>query len=322
LIFPNTNLPETRFSETDFPGSQKVFRGDLLHFFVRPLTGSIDPFDAIAVLSSIQCNPGHAEFCGESAFSANRGSPFGLKYTNLGVQNSTTCGQAALLSYSNASTWLKTAAWLTMLCLSVPLLAQNATQSAAPAPHQAQSVSDTQSSPMRTTREKWNHFVHETVSPLTFGGGTFNAAFSQVTNTDPKYGVNRVAFGERLGASIADIASQNFFGDFMVASALHEDPRYFRKGEGHPLLYRAGYAISRALVIRRDDGGNTFNFDNVLGSALSSSASNIYYPAASRTRRAFIMHFWIDIADNGLVNLAPEFWPDFRRKVLRRHHQQ
>jgi hypothetical protein len=163
---------------------------------------------------------------------------------------------------------------------------------------------------MRTTREYWVNFVHETVSPLTLGAGAFNAAFSQVTNTDPKYGVNGAAFGKRFGASIADIASQNFFGDFAVASAFHEDPRYFRKGEGYSVKYRAGYAISRALVIRNDRGRNTFNFDNVLGRALSAGFSNLYYPAASRTGSATLMHFLIDIADNGLVNLAPEFWPD------------
>lgn len=219
-------------------------------------------------------------------------------------------------------------AWLTVaICLGAPLLAQNAAQSApataAPTqttPRRAESAADPQSLPMRTRQEKWNNFVHETISPLTFGGGTFNAAFSQLTNTDPKYGTDSVAFGKRFGASIADIASQNFFGDFVVASALHEDPRYFRMGEGHSLRRRAGYAISRALVIRKDTGGNTFNFDNVLGSALSTGFSNLYYPSASRTGSSILMHFLIDVADNGFVNLAPEFWPDFRRKVLRRKH--
>jgi hypothetical protein len=169
-----------------------------------------------------------------------------------------------------------------------------------------------------TAHERWNYLVHETVSPLTLGGGTFNAVFSQLTNTDPQYGTDRAAFAKRFGASIADIASQNFFGDFAVAWAFHEDPRYYRKGEGHPLWYRAGYAISRAVVIRRSSGGNTFNFDNVLGSAMSTGFSNLYYPPASRTGAAMFSHFAIDIADNGFVNLAPEFWPDFRRKVLRR----
>ena len=108
----------------------------------------------------------------------------------------------------------------------------------------------------------------------------------------------------------------------MVASAFHEDPRYFRMGEGHSLKYRAGYAISRALVIRNHNSRNTFNFDNVLGSAMSAGFSNLYYPAASRTGSATLMHLLIEIADNGFVNLAPEFWPDFRRKVLRRKQRR
>lgn len=141
-----------------------------------------------------------------------------------------------------------------------------------------------------------------------------------MTNTDPKYGVNRVAFGKRFGASVADIASQNSFGDFAVASAVHEDPRYFRMGEEHSLKYRTGYAISRVLMIRNDSGRNTFNFDNVLGSALNAGFCNLYYPAASRTGSARLMHFLVDVADNCLVNLAPEFWPAFRGKVLQRGH--
>ena len=44
--------------------------------------------------------------------------------------------------------------------------------------------------------------------------------------------------------------------------------------------------------------------------------SNVYYPAASRNGNAMLMHFWTDVADNGFVNLAPEFWPDFKRRVF------
>jgi hypothetical protein len=170
---------------------------------------------------------------------------------------------------------------------------------------------------MVTTREKWDNFEHETVSLLTLGGGTFNAVFSQVTHTDPTYGGDAGAFAERFGASVADIATQNFFGDFVIASALHEDPRYFRMGSGHRFLTRIGYAISRAVVIRKDSGGNTFNFDNVGGSALSTVFSSLYYPPTSRNGKAMLMHWAIDVPDNGFVNLAPEFWPDFRDKLRR-----
>jgi hypothetical protein len=202
-----------------------------------------------------------------------------------------------------------------------PLGAQNAGQSL-PAPNASTQADPTEKAnsppPIVTTREKWRNFEHETVSLLTVGGGTFNAVFSQVTHTDPKYGGDAGAFAERFGASVADITTQNFFGDFVVASALHEDPRYFRMGSGHPFWTRVGYAISRAAVIRKDSGGNTFNFDNLCGSAFSASLSNLYYPPESRTAKATFMNWGIDVADNGFVNLAPEFWPDFRDKVLRR----
>ncbi|MGC1371351.1 MAG: hypothetical protein WA824_04355 [Candidatus Sulfotelmatobacter sp.] len=254
--------------------------------------------------------------------------------------------------------YLKTSALLTAMCLCVPLCAQNGQEQApsigtistatssigrsminastidapnidAPgidAPQQADAAGDPaanpNSTPIVTTREKWNNFVHETASLLTLGGGTFNAVFSRVTHTDPKYGGGAGAFAERFGASMADIATQNFFGDFVIASTFHEDPRYFRMGSGHPFWTRASYAISRALIIRKDSGGEMFNFDNVCGSALSTGFSNLYYPPASRTGKAMFMNWGIDVADNGFVNLAPEFWPDFRDKILRRHHRQ
>lgn len=203
---------------------------------------------------------------------------------------------------------------LVAICLCLPSCAQNHPTDPRPA---SASLPSAPLPSIRSTRAKWDNFLGETVGPLTFGAGVFNAAFSQATDTDPKYGKGGAAFGQRLGASWADIGTQNFFGDFVVASAFHEDPRYHRLGTGHSLLYRIGYAISRAIVIRKDTAGNTINLDNLLGSAMSTGFSNIYYPPPSRTTGANLSHYFIDIADNGFVNLAPEFWPDFRNKFFR-----
>jgi hypothetical protein len=174
-----------------------------------------------------------------------------------------------------------------------------------------------------SVRGHWTLFLQETFGPLSAAGTIFNAGFSQLTNSDPRYGRNGTAFGQRIGASAGDIASQNLFGDFLVASAFHEDPRYMRRGEDYSLWDRFGYAISRAAVIRTTSGGSSFNWDNLLGSAMSAGFSNLYYPSPSRTLGAMLIHFGTDVVDTGFVNLAPEFWPDFRRKVLRlRHHEQ
>jgi hypothetical protein len=173
--------------------------------------------------------------------------------------------------------------------------------------------------PVVTAQEKWDNFLRETAGPVSFSGSVFNAGFSQLTQTDPKYGVGGRAFAERFGASWADIATQNFFGDFVIASVLHEDPVYHRLGRSHSFWHRFAYAVSRTVIIRKDSGGNAFNLDSIGGSAASSAISNIYYPAASRGGKAALTHFGIDVADNGFVNLAPEFWPDFRDWITRRH---
>jgi hypothetical protein len=163
--------------------------------------------------------------------------------------------------------------------------------------------------------EKWNLFNTETITPFTLGAGAFNAGVSQLTHSTPLYGRHPwpTAYPKRFGASVGDIVSQNFFGDFLLASAFHEDTRYKRRGSSHRLWPRIGYAISRSIVTRSDSGGTTFNWANVLGTGISSTLSNAYYPPGSRTARAAATNWGTNLAGSGLANLMPEFLPDFRR---------
>jgi len=169
--------------------------------------------------------------------------------------------------------------------------------------------------------EKWEYFKNETIAPFTLGAGAFNATVSQVTRSAPLYGRHPwpSAYPERFGASVGDIVSQNFWGDFVLASAFHEDTRYRRSGESHKLWPRIGYAISRSIITRTDAGGTTFNWANVLGTAMSAGLSNAYYPPGSRKANTAVTNWGTSVAGSGLANLAPEFFPDFKR-WLRRHH--
>ena len=169
--------------------------------------------------------------------------------------------------------------------------------------------------------EKWEYFKNETIAPFTLGAGAFNATVSQVTRSAPLYGRHPwpAAYPERFGASVGDIVSQNFWGDFVLASAFHEDTRYRRRGESRKLWPRVGYAVSRSVVTRTDAGGSTFNWANVLGTAMSAGLSNAYYPPASRKASTALTNWGTSIAGSGLANLTPEFFPDFKR-WLKRHH--
>ena len=169
------------------------------------------------------------------------------------------------------------------------------------------------------TSDKWHHFVKETFSPLTLAAGAFNGALSQATNSDPRYGLGSGALAERFGASTADLVTQNFFGDFVMASALHENVIYARKGPAYGGIWkRTGYAISRAFVTRADRGGNTFNWSNLTGTAMSAGFSELYYPPGSRSGGAVAFRFGTTLVGSGFANLFPEFWPDFRAMLQRR----
>jgi hypothetical protein len=201
--------------------------------------------------------------------------------------------------------------WFPMLVFVLALRAQDAGSSAP--------------LPPPSVAEKWNLFDTETVAYFTLGAGAFNAAVSQVTRSAPLYGRHPwpKAYPKRFGASIGDIVSQNFFGDFLLASAFHEDTRYRRRGSPDRLWPRIGYAVSRSVVTQTDTGKKTFNWANVLGTAMSAALSNVYYPPVSRTVRASATNWGTDIAGSGMANLLPEFWPDFRRWMKRRlnaHH--
>lgn len=170
-----------------------------------------------------------------------------------------------------------------------------------------------------TVAEKWSLFETETFAPFTLGAGAFDAAVSQAAHSTPLYGrALWPAYPERFGAAMGDIVTQNFFGDFLLASALHEDTRYIRRGPEHRLLPRFWYAISRSVVTRTDAGQATFNWSNVAGTAMSAALSNAYYPPASRTAGAAAVNWGTNVAGAGLANLLPEFWPDFHEWIGRR----
>jgi hypothetical protein len=197
------------------------------------------------------------------------------------------------------------ARWMLMLIFALKMRAQDTDESEPPTPP--------------SVAEKWNLFETETDTPFTLGAGAFNAAVSQVTHSTPLYGRHPWPgpFPERFGASVGDIVSQNFFGDFLLASALHEDTRYRRQGPSHRLWPRVGYAITRSIVTRSDTGGAEFNWANVLGTGMSATLSNAYYPPGSRTVRASATNWGTSMVASGLVNLMPEFWPDVSRWIKR-----
>ncbi len=162
-------------------------------------------------------------------------------------------------------------------------------------------------------------FARETFDPGTAASAAAGAALSQIDNDNPKYGYGAGPYAERFGAAVADITTQNFFSDAVMASLLHEDPRYFRRGPEFGVWYRVGYALSRVAVTRTDAGKNTFNYSGMLGMGMGIALSNAYYPDSSVNGEEVLTRFGTSLVANALGNLLPEFWPDFHQRFF--HHK-
>jgi hypothetical protein len=75
-------------------------------------------------------------------------------------------------------------------------------------------------------------WLHEELEPSSPLPALVSAGYGQLTNSDPKYGTDEGAFGERLGAAFLRQASMRFFADSLLPTLDHEDPRYYREASG------------------------------------------------------------------------------------------
>jgi len=165
-----------------------------------------------------------------------------------------------------------------------------------------------------STRQKFELFADVSVSPSRFLSSAAGAGFSQARNSLDGYGQGMGGYGERFGSSMATAAANNFFGTFLISSLLHRDPRYFvtlHGGAGH----RIGYALSRIVVARTDDGKDAANWAGIVGPLLAESLANSYLPVNEQTAGRTFQRFGLRIGLNTASNALREYWPTIFRSL-------
>jgi hypothetical protein len=165
-----------------------------------------------------------------------------------------------------------------------------------------------------SSRQKFELFADESVSPSRFLSSAAGAGISQARNSLDGYGQGMGGYGKRFGSSMATAASNNFFGTFLLSSLLRRDPRYFptlHGGAGH----RIGYALSRIVVARTDEGKNGANWAGMLGPLLAESLANSYLPDKERTAGQTFQRYGIRVGLNTASNALREYWPTIFRNL-------
>jgi hypothetical protein len=176
--------------------------------------------------------------------------------------------------------------------------------------------------PPLTPKEKFVLFVKETSDPFTIFGAVMGASYSHVAQEDPMYGQGSRAFRQRLGAAYADVATQNFFADSLLATVFKEDPRYYRLGPKASIKKRIGYSMSRVAVCRTDAGVDRICYSSLLGTTMGIALSNAYYPRTDQTGSEMASRAATSFSAAALTNLLPEFWPDIKEKFFTSHSKK
>jgi len=165
-----------------------------------------------------------------------------------------------------------------------------------------------------SVKQKFELFADQSVAPSRFLSSAAGAGIGQAQNSLAAYGQGMAGYGKRFGTSMATAATTNFFGTFVISSALHRDPRYFptlHGGFGH----RVGYALSRIVVARTDDGKNAANWAGMLGPLLAESLATSYLPEKEQTAGSTFQRYGMRIGLYTASNALREYWPTIFRSL-------
>ena len=169
-----------------------------------------------------------------------------------------------------------------------------------------------------TPREKFDEWLQGTYDLRGLGLYAFESATLEHSSSDGfcGYGHGWGSYGKCFGSVELDSNISSFFGDLLFPVVLHQDPRYFRLGEGS-FGRRMWYAISRVFITHADSGRWVFSSSTLSGSVIAAAASNLYYPAQDRGFGSSVDRLGLDLGDTALFNVAAEFWPDIQNKLHR-----
>jgi hypothetical protein len=164
-------------------------------------------------------------------------------------------------------------------------------------------------------KEKFKLATQDSFDPFSWVIAGVYAGVAQWGDNYPGYGQGMEGYAKRYGAAFADGMIGNYMTEAIMPTILHQDPRYFRLGNGGAWK-RVGYALTRTMVTRGDNGHWQFNTSEIAGNAIAAGIANAYYPASDRTVTNTVEKFAVNVVSDAGFNVLKEFWPDMKKKVL------
>ena|ERR1700690_2315500 len=164
--------------------------------------------------------------------------------------------------------------------------------------------------------QKFELAVDNSVSVNTIASAALGSAIGQADDSPTGFGEEWGAYGKRFGSDLARQASSEFFGTFLLASALHEDPRFY--AEINPSFFHAvKYSVQRVFIMQGDDGREVVAWSRLVGPAMAEGLANVYWPDRNRTVGDTLFRYGLDLAGRAGGNMLREYFPVLLEKISR-----
>lgn len=180
--------------------------------------------------------------------------------------------------------------------------------------------SDANAAPL-TSKQKYQLFFKSSTDWYVFAITAIDGEISLLGQEYPSYGEGGEGFAKYWGAAYADTFDGNLWGNAILTSWWHEDPRYYRMGHGN-FFRRAGYSAFTTIWCKRDNGKWGPNYANVAGNFIGGTISNLYYPANDRGVELTLGR-GASVTYEGIVGAEiAEFWPDIAQHFINKHREK
>ena len=163
----------------------------------------------------------------------------------------------------------------------------------------------------------WQKFklgANNSISLATIFGALAGAGYGQAINSPEGYGQGGEGYGKRFGAEMARSASANLFGTFLIASAFHEDPRFYVR-KHYSFMQSVKYAAVRVVVTRSDSGEQVVNLADIFGPLAGEALANTYYPEGNRDVSSTFIRYGSDLGWKFGGNFIRQYWPKINRRL-------
>jgi hypothetical protein len=178
----------------------------------------------------------------------------------------------------------------------------------------------TLNSPTLDVTGKLNYYLDKVFSPLALLQDSAEVAYAHLEDNPKEW---REGWHGLWRRGVDNVGYDALRNSFMLGlnAVSHEDPRYFRMGEGNFFL-RTGYAVTQPLVGHADGGRKVVPWVRFAATFGVAFLSNAWYPDRMSDTRHALLRGVYTLGTDATKSFSYEFWPDLKKKLSRRKPTQ